>query len=369
MPGKLFTPDRLDVLVGTTVSWKNDDAVNHTATAENDAFASGYIPPGGSYSFTFTQQGRVRVPLHDPQADARRGGRLRARALRPGGARHRRAPRRLRRSRAGRDGVGDAPRQAEPSRSSSRATTEASRCGSRSGRRRPTGRSRRGSRARGSASRSSRSCMRPAAGGRCAWRRHPRGRARQVVVQSYDRERFGWRTVTGGTLDREVARRVPHPRRISSGCARSSGGRRAGPTRRRPVPLGRRRPCGTRGLTNPPFEACRSAEPAQGEAMGASSGWNLVSRTALGPMQKSDVRVGSSAMPGRRRPARRVGRARPLSGRGAVAAPPRPSASEIGCLLGHRSSFYAGSGAPRSCEVLPVGYQDGYKAAGWTRIV
>ena len=49
MPGKLFTPDRLDVLVGTTVSWKNDDAVNHTATAENDAFASGYIPPGGSY--------------------------------------------------------------------------------------------------------------------------------------------------------------------------------------------------------------------------------------------------------------------------------------------------------------------------------
>ena len=66
MPGKLFTPDRLDVLVGTTVSWKNDDAVNHTATAENDAFASGYIPPGGSYAFTFTQQGRYefRCTIH-----------------------------------------------------------------------------------------------------------------------------------------------------------------------------------------------------------------------------------------------------------------------------------------------------------------
>ena len=83
MPGKLFTPDRLDVLVGTTVSWKNDDAVNHTATAENDAFASGYIPPGGLVLVHVHPGGAVRVPLHDPPADARRGGRLRARALRP----------------------------------------------------------------------------------------------------------------------------------------------------------------------------------------------------------------------------------------------------------------------------------------------
>ena len=66
MPGKLFTPDRLDVLVGTTVTWKNDDSVNHTASAENDAFASGYIPPGGPFSFTFTQQGRYefRCTIH-----------------------------------------------------------------------------------------------------------------------------------------------------------------------------------------------------------------------------------------------------------------------------------------------------------------
>ena len=66
MPGKLFAPDRLDVLVGSTVTWKNDDSVNHTAAAENDAFASGYIPPGGSFSFTFTQQGRYefRCTIH-----------------------------------------------------------------------------------------------------------------------------------------------------------------------------------------------------------------------------------------------------------------------------------------------------------------
>jgi len=66
MPGKLFDPDRLDVLVGTTVTWKNDDHTNHTATAENDAFASGYIPPGGTYSFTFTKEGRYefRCTIH-----------------------------------------------------------------------------------------------------------------------------------------------------------------------------------------------------------------------------------------------------------------------------------------------------------------
>ena len=66
IPGKLFDPARLDVLVGTTVTWKNDDHTNHTATAENDAFASGYIPPGGTYSFTFTTEGRFefRCTIH-----------------------------------------------------------------------------------------------------------------------------------------------------------------------------------------------------------------------------------------------------------------------------------------------------------------
>ena len=72
MPGKLYDPARLDVLVGTTVAWKNDDSTNHTATAENDAFASGYIPPGGTSSRTRSHSRGGRVPLHDPQADAAR---------------------------------------------------------------------------------------------------------------------------------------------------------------------------------------------------------------------------------------------------------------------------------------------------------
>lgn len=58
MPGKLYEPDHLDVLVGTSVTWKNDDAINHTVTADGDAFSSGYVPPGGTFTFTFAKQGR-----------------------------------------------------------------------------------------------------------------------------------------------------------------------------------------------------------------------------------------------------------------------------------------------------------------------
>jgi plastocyanin len=61
MPGKLYDPASVDVLVGTTVTWKNEDSGNHTATADDgDVFASGFIPPGGSYSFTFAKEGRYR---------------------------------------------------------------------------------------------------------------------------------------------------------------------------------------------------------------------------------------------------------------------------------------------------------------------
>jgi plastocyanin len=62
IPGKLYEPNQLDVLVGTTVTWKNDDAINHTVTADGDAFSSGYVPPGGSFTFTFAAQGRY--PFH-----------------------------------------------------------------------------------------------------------------------------------------------------------------------------------------------------------------------------------------------------------------------------------------------------------------
>ena len=58
MPGKLYDPTQLSVLVGTSVTWKNDDSINHTVTADGDAFSSGYLPPGGAFTFTFAKQGR-----------------------------------------------------------------------------------------------------------------------------------------------------------------------------------------------------------------------------------------------------------------------------------------------------------------------
>jgi plastocyanin len=57
MPGKLFAPRELDVLVGTTVGWHNADTTTHTVTEEDDEFDSGFIRPGGSFLRTFTEQG------------------------------------------------------------------------------------------------------------------------------------------------------------------------------------------------------------------------------------------------------------------------------------------------------------------------
>jgi plastocyanin len=57
MPGKLYDPAHVSVLVGTTVTWHNGDAVNHTVTADGDAFDSGYLAAGGSFSFTFDRPG------------------------------------------------------------------------------------------------------------------------------------------------------------------------------------------------------------------------------------------------------------------------------------------------------------------------
>jgi len=61
MPGKLYAPSDLRALVGTTVTWRNGDHTSHTVTADGHAFDSGAIPPGGTFTRTFTQPGTYRV--------------------------------------------------------------------------------------------------------------------------------------------------------------------------------------------------------------------------------------------------------------------------------------------------------------------
>ena len=57
-PGKLYSPQDIDVLVGTTVTWRNTDRSTHTVTEDADVFDSGFIRPGGEFTRTFAQTGR-----------------------------------------------------------------------------------------------------------------------------------------------------------------------------------------------------------------------------------------------------------------------------------------------------------------------
>ncbi|MFB3766276.1 MAG: cupredoxin family copper-binding protein [Methanotrichaceae archaeon] len=55
--GYSFQPLILTISPGTTVTWINQDSVNHTVTSDTNAFDSGQIAPGGSYSHRFTSLG------------------------------------------------------------------------------------------------------------------------------------------------------------------------------------------------------------------------------------------------------------------------------------------------------------------------
>lgn len=57
MPAKVYVPRDLDVLTGTTVTWRNTDRGTHTVTEDDDAFDSGHIRSGGTFSVTFPKSG------------------------------------------------------------------------------------------------------------------------------------------------------------------------------------------------------------------------------------------------------------------------------------------------------------------------
>ncbi len=54
-----FNPATLTVAAGTTVTWTNNDSTTHTvtSTAGPASFDSGFVSPGGTFSFKFTQVG------------------------------------------------------------------------------------------------------------------------------------------------------------------------------------------------------------------------------------------------------------------------------------------------------------------------
>ena len=58
-----FSPVRIEVVLGTTVTWTNKDAVPHDVTvapvvmSSSDGSESGLLLPGQSFSYTFTSQG------------------------------------------------------------------------------------------------------------------------------------------------------------------------------------------------------------------------------------------------------------------------------------------------------------------------
>ena len=59
----LFSPERIQVVLGTTVTWTNQDTVPHNVTfapvvmSSSNNWESGLLSPGQSYSYTFTSQG------------------------------------------------------------------------------------------------------------------------------------------------------------------------------------------------------------------------------------------------------------------------------------------------------------------------
>jgi plastocyanin len=102
IPGKTFAPGLLQVLTGDTVVWRNGDATDHTVTAEDDSFDSGFLSPGSTFTLAFTKVGRypyycsihkfmrgtivvVPVALQGPPQPVVAGGKVVLQGLAPSG--------------------------------------------------------------------------------------------------------------------------------------------------------------------------------------------------------------------------------------------------------------------------------------------
>ncbi|OGO32966.1 MAG: plastocyanin [Chloroflexi bacterium RBG_16_56_11] len=57
MQGQAFRPATLTVTAGTMVTWRNNDGVTHTVTADDGSFDSGSLSGGDNFSHTFAVKG------------------------------------------------------------------------------------------------------------------------------------------------------------------------------------------------------------------------------------------------------------------------------------------------------------------------
>jgi len=214
MPGKFYSPGQLDVLLGTTVTWRNADRSTHTVTADDDVFDSGFIPPGGTFSRTFATSGTYRfhctihrfmrgsvrvfeVVLRGPPEAVLAGRRTVLQGIAPAGADEvvleRLAPGPVEvvaRTRPGADGVFTFPLRAPEPRSYRARVGTASSAVVRV-RVEP----------RVNASRSD---------GAIVARAAPSRAGNPVVLQAYDREHFAWVTVARGRLDSGSRAVIPY---------------------------------------------------------------------------------------------------------------------------------------------------------------
>jgi len=57
-----YSPATITVKKGATVTWKNQDAVAHTVTADDSSLSmdSGSVAQGGTFKFTFSQAGTFK---------------------------------------------------------------------------------------------------------------------------------------------------------------------------------------------------------------------------------------------------------------------------------------------------------------------
>lgn len=55
--GNAYSPATLTVNAGTTVTWTNKDAVDHTVTSDTKLFDSGNISSNGTFSYKFSTAG------------------------------------------------------------------------------------------------------------------------------------------------------------------------------------------------------------------------------------------------------------------------------------------------------------------------